>query len=797
MPLAQSRLELLQVQKLLQLVDQKDQLRLSRLLVKGHGVPDLVNLSEPKEGQAALHLAAFSNDEDVIKLILSYGAYPDVRDFQGRTPMMRACEFGHVQALQALLDADADPSVKDVEGKSALAYCLCPTNRHLKCLSLILEAGAEINSETNDGKTTLLLACKDAEANAEICILLIDNWAKVNAVEKTSGETPLLAACASASSRVVEALLRRGADPDQADRRGSRPAHRAAKVGSFEILMHLSAFGAKFDKCDIEMKSPIHWATELNFPLCVRFLGQRGCDPRTKDRRGNIPKVVAKDNGFKEVLKELKKLERIFNRISKGLPPPSDPRLVRIYDWLQENHDQVLTECKILDTNATNFITVSEFRLVMERTEWPPMDEKTLLEILNKFDKNKNGMIDYNSFLTGKGLIHKTYLKGAYDPNKVGKKKKGKSSSAKGGKSKGGKATKVPMPVCFAPEGPRRDQGEPPEPFVPQFTYFTDPKRFDREHPPRHPLQDDSQWYMAKPDTTYINMNDAAKLGDLETIRHALELDYAVDTRDKFFKTPLMSACAAGNFNMVVYLLNEGAKVNARDNFLWTPLHHAAHTAQIDIVKLLLSCGANLNAPALNGATPLMRGIESGKAEIVKFLLERNAKVDVENRKGQTVADLAETWGNTEIVAMVEEAMKTLPPTDKDKNKRRRRSMIGGSTVGRQRERPQTVPPLLLQDQSKVDPEEIKRRRNMKNSKILRAASALSGGRDYEKCFYSTPRPDSSRRIPSQTQLMQDREERRQRFSWQVDFDDFQMPFSQNVAEIIKKLREQDPDLFL
>ena len=55
--------------------------------------------------------------------------------------------------------------------------------------------------------------------------------------------------------------VRRGADPDQGDRRGSRPAHRAAKVGSFEILMHLSAFGAKFDVCDIEMKSPIHWAT--------------------------------------------------------------------------------------------------------------------------------------------------------------------------------------------------------------------------------------------------------------------------------------------------------------------------------------------------------------------------------------------------------------------------------------------------------------------------------------------------------------------------------------------------------
>ena len=54
------------------------------------------------------------------------------------------------------------------------------------------------------------------------------------------------------------------------------------------------------------------------------------------------------------------------------------------------------------DLNSTFFPQVSEFRVVMERTDWPPMDEKTLLEILNKFDKNKNGFIDYNSFLTGK-----------------------------------------------------------------------------------------------------------------------------------------------------------------------------------------------------------------------------------------------------------------------------------------------------------------------------------------------------------------------------------------------------------
>ena len=64
-----------------------------------------------------------------VRIMFTHNPLQQVRDFEGRTPIMRACEYGHVQALQSLLDADADPSVKDAEGKSALAYCLCPTNR--------------------------------------------------------------------------------------------------------------------------------------------------------------------------------------------------------------------------------------------------------------------------------------------------------------------------------------------------------------------------------------------------------------------------------------------------------------------------------------------------------------------------------------------------------------------------------------------------------------------------------------------------------------------------------------------
>ena len=45
------------------------------------------------------------------------GAHPDVGDFQGRTPSMRAAEFGHVQCLEELVKHKADMTTNDIEGK--------------------------------------------------------------------------------------------------------------------------------------------------------------------------------------------------------------------------------------------------------------------------------------------------------------------------------------------------------------------------------------------------------------------------------------------------------------------------------------------------------------------------------------------------------------------------------------------------------------------------------------------------------------------------------------------------------
>lgn len=115
MPLAQTRLETLQVCKLLQCVRDKDKAQIEKMSLQG--VPHLINYNDANEGHTALSVAACANDDDMIDFLLSLGAHPDVLDFKGRSAAMRAAEYGHVDCLAKLAEKGANMKLTDREGK--------------------------------------------------------------------------------------------------------------------------------------------------------------------------------------------------------------------------------------------------------------------------------------------------------------------------------------------------------------------------------------------------------------------------------------------------------------------------------------------------------------------------------------------------------------------------------------------------------------------------------------------------------------------------------------------------------
>jgi hypothetical protein len=45
--------------------------------------------------------------------------------------------------------------------------------------------------------------------------------------------------------------------------------------------------------------------------------------------------------------------------------------------------------------------------------------------------------------------------------------------------------------------------------YAPQHVHYTDNTRFSRDNLPKNPLEDDSPWYLDKPDKGYVNLCDA------------------------------------------------------------------------------------------------------------------------------------------------------------------------------------------------------------------------------------------------------------------------------------------------
>jgi uncharacterized protein len=60
---------------------------------------------------------------ECVRLLLAAGIAINSQDQRGNTPAIVACFFNRPRILQALVDAKADLSIKNNEGKDAAAVC--------------------------------------------------------------------------------------------------------------------------------------------------------------------------------------------------------------------------------------------------------------------------------------------------------------------------------------------------------------------------------------------------------------------------------------------------------------------------------------------------------------------------------------------------------------------------------------------------------------------------------------------------------------------------------------------------
>jgi hypothetical protein len=112
----------------------------------------------------------------------------------------------------------------------------------------------------------------------------------------------------------------------------------------------------------------------------------------------------------------------------------------------------------------------------------------------------------------------------------------------------------------------------------------------------------------------------------------------------------LHSACAYGNAEIVIKLLEFKAKIEARTNKGQTPLHLAAYSGSFDCVKALLKHKAQVNVVTEHEkVTPLHIACQHGFGTITALLVEHGADIEAKNILQRTALHFAAEGGRVDI----------------------------------------------------------------------------------------------------------------------------------------------------
>ena len=178
--------------------------------LKEGAAPDAADPEERTYDETPLSLAAACGHEEVVRLLLGAGA--SVRSAKGSDALSAAVDYGRTEVAKLLIEKGAK---WEGDGGQLLNSAAGVGNRQM--VDVLLAAGAEVNARDRHGSTPLHEAVYENRRRngPEIADLLLKKGAKVNAGDD-QGWTPLLWAVRTGSSpRVVEVLLRHGADAAQ------------------------------------------------------------------------------------------------------------------------------------------------------------------------------------------------------------------------------------------------------------------------------------------------------------------------------------------------------------------------------------------------------------------------------------------------------------------------------------------------------------------------------------------------------------------------------------------------------
>ncbi|KAK7189881.1 hypothetical protein DPSP01_008409 [Paraphaeosphaeria sporulosa] len=281
---------------------------------------------DERRGLKPLHAAANENRAEVVRVLLEAGVDPLTKKTKedpgnwcgnadrsvGHTPLMYACQNGHLEALNAFM-----PFLHDLDVVQQALQWSASTGRVKLVRRILQHPGVQVNAEVR-GDTALIAACRSSdydtivaliEAGADPAILGENlgpefggigsgrDWFYMEETkeQKNRGFTALHALCKSFQDHsfqasntegrleLVKLLLDKGADVHQKEHEGNTALHFA--VQDPVVIRLLLDAGADANAVNDSGKAPLHLATIPESISLLVELGQADINKPLRDSR--------------------------------------------------------------------------------------------------------------------------------------------------------------------------------------------------------------------------------------------------------------------------------------------------------------------------------------------------------------------------------------------------------------------------------------------------------------------------------------------------------------------------------
>lgn len=324
---------------LLEAAARNDVEEVRRLLMLGVS-PDSTN----EDGLTALHQCCIDDSEEMMKLLLEFGANVNAKDSEQWTPLHAAATCGHLHLVRYLISKDADLLAVNADGN--MPYDICEDESTLDY----------IESEM---------------AKKGITQEMIDETRAIPEKQMLSD---------------LKYLLEEGEDIDYRDHQGATPLHIAAANGYLSVVEFLLDNNVPTDVCDNDMWQPIHAAACWGHPDVIEMLVMAGADLSAKTKNGETPFDICEDHELRERILQLKN-EMEIKRASQP-------------QKLRRSHSQNTRSQSVRRTSIRDKSLMSRREAREEARIWHEKQDQ------NTTDEDEEAKVQYDSKVSEKELLH-------------------------------------------------------------------------------------------------------------------------------------------------------------------------------------------------------------------------------------------------------------------------------------------------------------------------------------------------------------------------------------------------------